>query len=175
MNRMVVQQLLALKSKAARGEGWQPIDFEFVTERLKEDDSARILAACCIISSGQSPHFPDVAQIIQNAVRVTDLPPYIVLSICEALVFLEAKDYLSFSEDIVAFVSLTIKQRAINLDNALCVLGKLGMAGERRASELLKSLACDADLEIRQTAAQVIAANATSDRDSLPQGPPRGD
>lgn len=162
MNKAVIQQLLALKSKATCGERWEATDYDFVGERLKEDESSRILAASCIISSGQSRHFPYALEVIRNAVKLRKFPPYIVLSICEALVFVEAKDFLPFSKDIMAFVTSAIKQRAINLDNALCLLGKLSMAGDQEASELLATLVCDADPDIRQTAAQIMAAHSNS-------------
>lgn len=160
MNKIVVQRLLALKSKAAQDEEWSLEDFGFVEACLKRDVLTRTLAAACILSCGQTCHFPSALRIMRSAVKRLKLPPYVVLSVCEALVFVETKAFLPFSQDIVAFVWRVVQQRTIHLENALCILGKLSMAGEEQASELLDSLSHDADPKIRQIAAKVIAANS---------------
>jgi len=150
------QALLALKSKAANGIAWTAEEDAKIKRWLDENGHVSVLAACCVLASERPQAYPKSLGIVREAIGRRHLPSYVELSVYEALIYVEALQLESFVDEILPFIGESLAKRTIDLDNTICLLGKLARAGESRALALLRSLAHDNDPGIRDNVALVL-------------------
>lgn len=150
------QALLALKSKAAKGIAWTAEEEAKIERWLNEDGHVSVLAACCVLASERPQAWPKSLGIVREAIGRKHLPPYVELSVYEALIYVEARQLESFVDEVFLFIEESLAKRTIDLDNTISLLGKLARAGESRAVALLRSLARDNDPGIRDNVALVL-------------------
>lgn len=154
--RYVIQMLLALKWKAANGISWT-VDEQAAVERwLESKGDLSVLAACCVLASDRLKDFPGSLDVVHEAIQRKRLPAYVELFVYEALIFVETSRLRPWCRDIISFVEDTLARRQVNMENTMCLLGKLARAGVRQAFVLLQSLARDSDPEVQQNAALVL-------------------
>jgi hypothetical protein len=155
------QTLLALKSKAANGVPWTDDEQAQIDGWLRKEGNVSVLAACCILAS-ERPHADSgCLGIVRKAIKRGRLPAYVEMAIYEALIYVEARRFTLYFDELLSFIKGSIERRAINLDNTICLLGKLTRAGEGRALGLIKALAEDQNPEIRNSATLVLEAIET--------------
>jgi hypothetical protein len=150
------QHLLKLKTKAWEGVSWSADERAQIDRWLGDEGNISALAACCVLASERPAGCEKALGIIQEALQRKRLPPYVELSVYEALIHVEAQSLAPLIEDLLPFIRESLSRRAVNLDNTIYLLGKLGRTGERRALELLQSLTHDDDLGIRDNASRVL-------------------
>jgi hypothetical protein len=151
--RKYIHELLELKTKAFNGVNWSAEEKAHIQKLLQDQGNIGVLAACCVLASQRCREFPGSLEIVCKALGREHLPSYVELSIYEALINVEVRQLEPLFVEILSFVESTISRRAINLDNTICLLGKLSYAGDRQALSLLQSLACDNDPAVRDSAA----------------------
>lgn len=151
-----IQMLLALKSKAASGISWTADEQAAIKRWLETKGDLGVLAACCVLASERLKELPRSLDVVREAIRRKRLPPYVELSVYEALIYVETGRLEAFLAEIISFVEDTVARRQSNFDNTMCLLGKLARAGVPRALGLLQSLARDSGPGIRQNAALVL-------------------
>ena len=152
----IAEMFLELKAKAARGMTWTKDEQAVVTMCFEKEGVARVLAACCVLSSGRPKGCIRSLGIVREAIEQEHPAPFVELIIYEALTSVETSQLQAFSGAIVRFVEQSLKKRAISLDNTIFLLGKLARVGEVAALVLLRSLAGDSESGVRNAAGVVL-------------------
>jgi hypothetical protein len=157
-------ELLALKSKAYRGVPWTDFEQETIRKWLLEGGAPSILAACCILASRSKLEWRKSLHIVSDAMKKGEVGAYTELSIYEALTQLEIKQLQRLSNDILFYLEASLRKRPKNLDNAVCVVGRLARVGDSKALQKLRSLANHTEPEISENAREVLDTLAPGHR-----------
>jgi hypothetical protein len=152
----VEETFLRLKAKAARGAPWTSKERAAIKLSLEKEGRSSILAACCVLVTKHREVYDRALQVVQNAVGSENPAPYVELSIYEALICIEAENLAPFRDEVLSFIERSLTRRAVNLDNTIFLLGRFARLGERRAVALLRCLARDSSVGIRDTALGVV-------------------
>lgn len=152
----VAQTFLRLKAKAAKGRPWSTGERATVELSLKKEGDISVLAGCCLLVSQRSEQHGRSLEIIRKAIERGNPSLYVELSIYEALIYVEVEKLAPFLDAVFSFIEQSLTRRAVNLDNAIFLLGRLGRGGENRALVLLRSLAHDKNSQVRDSASRVL-------------------
>ena len=152
----IANRLLHLKAKAAKAVPWTAQDRATVRSCFEKDDDIGVLAGCCVLVSGRTGEFPSAIEVVRRALQNKHPPPYVELSIYEALLYVEAEQLKSFVDGLLSFIGQSLSRRAINLDNTTFLLGRMARCGEARALAVLRALAQDTDTEVRESASRLL-------------------
>ena len=152
----LAKMLLELKAKSSKGLPWNEDERGAIKLCFEKRGGIGVLAACCILSSERPKGCSTALDIVREAIEGEEPPPYVELSIYEALIYVEPDHLVPFYDAILRFIERSLMKRAVNLDNTIYLLGKLARPGDVRALALLRTLAHDSEPGIRDNASLVL-------------------